>query len=118
MKKTLVLLASVAFALIMFSSCNFEPKPLTSGQWKNARNEAFQFNDDKTGKEIQYPFAGGEESSTDFTYEIIGTDSIKINFSKFDAPQTYFYQINGSELKIKGGDDYQIDMSYSWEERK
>ena len=123
MKKTLVLLASVAFALVMLSSCKSEPKTLTSGQWSVdflGAVSTYQFNDDMTGKFIS---ASGEEFSYDFTYELAG-DSIFISqVSDEDAlfdlgPDKYAYKIDGNELNLKGGYLGLSDMTYKWEERK
>ena len=118
MKKTLVLLASVAFALFMLSSCNSEPKPLTSGQWSVdffGETQTYQFNDDNTGKYIS------GEDGYDFTYEIVG-DSIfisQVSDAIFDmGPDKYAYKINGDELNLKGGAFGLSDMTYKWEDRK
>ena len=51
MRKTLLLMASVIFALVMLSSCKSEPKTLTSGQWSIdflGDVNTYQFNDDMT----------------------------------------------------------------------
>ena len=82
MKKTLVLLASIAFALVMLYSCNNGSKteesesnsPFVKGQWTlNFFGEitTYQFNDDMTGKFI----SSNASDSYDFTYETT-TDSI------------------------------------------
>ena len=116
MKKTLVLLASVAFALFMLSSCNSEPKPLTSGQWTwdfFGVAQTYQFNDDGTGAYI----AG--ENGYEFTYKIEG-DSIFISQGEDDflGSDNYAYKIDGNELNLKGGYLGISDVTYTWEERK
>ena len=76
MKKTLVLLATVAFALVMLYSCNNgattgeseSTSPLVKGQWTSnffGEITTYQFNDDKTGKFI----SSDASKSYDFTYE-------------------------------------------------
>lgn len=121
MRKTLVLLASVAFALVMLSSCKSEPKTLTSGQWSVdflGAISTYQFNDDMTGKFIS---ASGDDFSYDFTYELVG-DSIfisQVSDAIFDmGPDKYAYKITGNELNLKGGYLGLSDMTYKWEERK
>ena len=118
MKKTLVLLASVAFALFMLSSCNSEPKPLTSGQWTwdfLGTAQTYQFNDDGTGAYIT------GEDGYEFTYKIEG-DSIFISQDGADllgmGSDNYQYTINGDELNLKGGYFGLSDVTYKWEERK
>ncbi len=121
MRKTLLLMASVIFALVMLSSCKSEPKTLTSGQWSIdflGDVNTYQFNDDMTGKYIS---SAGEENSYDFTYEIVG-DSIfikQVSDAIFDlGPDKYAYKITGNELNLKGGFFGLSDMTYKWEERK
>ena len=119
MKKTLVLLASVAFALFMFSSCNSEPKPLTGGQWNfellGELMSAYQFNDDGTGKFIS---GMGEDYNYDFTYEIKGDSLIMNNGDALDLGQNnYTYKIDGDELTLKGG-LLDSETTYKWVERK
>ena len=76
MKKTLVLLATVAFALVMLYSCNNGAKteesesnsPFVKGQWTlNFFGEitTYQFNDDMSGKFI----SSKNEDSYDFKQE-------------------------------------------------
>lgn len=136
MKKTIVLLASIAATiLVMLSSCKSEPtttnnttetknnsKTLTDGQWSvdflGDRN-TYLFNDDNTGKFIS---SSGEDDCYDFTYEIAG-DSIFISQISEDAifdigPDKYAYRIKGNELNLKGGYLGLSDMTYKWEKRK
>ncbi|MBO4615107.1 MAG: hypothetical protein J5709_08325 [Bacteroidales bacterium] len=133
MRKTLVLLASVAFALTMLTSCNSgtstntgsgsdqsNGKTLTDGQWSidflGDRN-TYQFNDDKTGKYI----SSNEDECYDFTYDIVG-DSIfisQVSDAIFDmGPDKYAYKISGNQLNLKGGYFGMSDMTYKWEKRK
>ena len=133
MRKTLVLLASIALALAMLSSCNSgtttntesdssksNAKTLTDGQWSVdflGDHTTYQFNDDKTGKYI----SSNEEDSYDFTYDIVG-DSIFIS-QVSDAildlgPDKYAYKISGNQLNQKGGYFGMSDMTYKWEKRK
>ena len=119
MKKTLVLLASVAFALVMLSSCNSEPKPLTGGQWDfeflGEVTSSYQFNDDCTGRFIS---SMGDDYSYDFTYEIKGDSLIMNNGDLLDLGQNnYTYKIDGDELTLKGG-ILDSETTYKWAERK
>lgn len=132
MRKTLVLLTSVVFALTMLTSCNSgtstsstsssqsNAKTLTDGQWSIDffdEHNTYQFNDDKTGKYI----SSNEDDCYDFTYDIVG-DSIFIS-QVSDAildmgPDKYAYKISGNQLNLKGGFFGMSDMTYKWEKRK
>ena len=122
MKKSLVFLATVAFALVMFYSCNNGAKteestsPLTKGQWVSSL-ATFQFNDDMTGKCIN---TFSSEQSYDFTYTSTA-DSIFITEVSNDGvnhnPKAYAYELkdDGKSLRIYNSrNNYPCD----WQERK
>jgi len=119
MKKTLLVLASVVFALVMLSSCKGEPKTLTSGQWNfdflGETTSTYIFNDDGTGKFVS---SMGDEYSWDFTYTTKGDSLIMNNGDLLDLGQNnYTYKIEGDELTLKGG-LLDSETVYKWAERK
>ncbi len=121
MKKTLVFLATVAFALVMLYSCNNgatkeESSPLTKGQWVSSLT-TYQFNEDMTGKCIN---TFNPDHSYDFTYTSTA-DSIFITKVSNDGvnhtPEGYAYELknDGKSLRIYNErNNYPCD----WQERK
>ena len=122
MKKTLVLLASIAFALVMLYSCNNSAKteesesnsPFVKGQWTlNFFGEitTYQFNDDMTGKFI----SSDASESYDFTYETT-TDSIFFTNVADKSVKRYAYTfINDDKLRFNYPGH---NMVYDREKRK
>ncbi|GEM_PF-1974265 len=122
MKKTLVLLASIAFALVMLYSCNNGAKteesesnsPFVKGQWTlNFFGEitTYQFNDDMTGKFI----SSNASESYDFTYETT-TDSIFFTNVADKSVKRYAYSfINDDKLRFNYPGH---NMVYDREKRK
>lgn len=118
MRKTLVLLASIAFALVMLSSCKSEPKTLTSGQWTYdflGDKTTYIFNEDGSGK-----FITSKGDGWDFTYTVKEDSIIMDNGDLLNLGQNdYSYKINGDELKLKQTIfGFDTETVYKWEERK
>lgn len=122
MKKSLVLLATVAFAFVMLYSCNNgatteeSSSPLTKGQWASSLT-TYQFNDDMTGKCID---TFNPDHSYDFTYTSTA-DSIFITKVSEDGvtnrPIAYAYELtdNNKSLRIHNSNS---NYPCTWQERK
>ncbi len=107
MKKTLVLLATVAFALVMLYSCNNGAKteesesdsPFVKGQWTlNFFGEVttYQFNGDMTGKFI----SSKDGDSYDFTYETTADSIFFTNVADKSVKRYAYTFINDDKLRF------------------
>ena len=107
MKKTLVLLATVAFALVMLYSCNNGAKteesesdsPFVKGQWTlNFSGEVttYQFNGDMTGKFI----SSKDGDSYDFTYETTADSIFFTNVADKSVKRYAYTFINDDKLRF------------------
>ncbi len=107
MKKSLVLLATVAFALVMLYSCNNgatsenseSTSPLVKGQWTlNFFGEitTYQFNDDMSGKFI----SSKNEDSYDFTYETTADSIFFTNVADKSVKRYAYTFINDDKLRF------------------
>ena len=100
MKKKLLFVTIILFALVLVGCGKKEEKPTLIGEWDYS-GFVFKFNEDKTGS-----YTAGD-TEMPFTYEDDG-ESVKILFEGNTTPSTYKYRIEKDKLYFTDSFDKEI----------